>query len=154
MTSIFDRIRAEREDKLAALYLDLRVPRYEQEFYVRYKPLTAKSLGKLSDDMASNMKTMIRSLAASCVKVFYVQDGQECGFDADDPTATTRFDSTLAKALGLTERLGAAEVPLSDPAKIISKLFFTEFDIAKHFNRLTEWSGINNEAVDEELLGE
>jgi hypothetical protein len=133
------------------LYVDLQVPRWESpEIYVRFKPVSATKLNT-SIEYRRKSKTADWSFLAnadvlvdSCIGIYAVMEGnvdEKLSLRPDDPQGSwTKFDSDLAKALGLD---------VNRAVDTCIGLYLTEGDLIETANKLFKWSGIANEEADE-----
>ena len=159
-------LRARREALQEKLYLDLKVPRWDDDggpaIYVRYNPSSPAFLGKTiekakkqkprPDDWMVNANA--DALIQSCVAVFAIEDGtppekatreQQLSLRDGDPAGDwTRFDPDLGFSLGV-EGVQSARA-------VVRKLYFTEGDLLAAASRLVEWSGVAAPEADEDFF--
>jgi hypothetical protein len=144
-------LKARRAEILNELYLDIKVPRWDEpEIFVRFKPVSASRLNKVlekrrkagGEDWAilANADMMIDS----CIGVYAVMGGnrdEKLSLRPGDPKGDwTRFDADLGAALGVEQALATATV---------RALFLTEGDLIEAANQLFNWSGISGQEADE-----
>jgi len=159
-------LRARREALQEKLYLDLKVPRWDDDggpaIYVRYNPSSPAFLGKTiekakkqkprPDDWMVNANA--DALIQSCVGVFAIEDGtspekatreQMISLKDGEPTGDwTRFDHELGFSLGV-EGVQSARA-------VVRKLYLTEGDLLAAANKLVEWSGVAAPEADEDFF--
>lgn len=154
-SALFD-LRAIREKKLAALYIDLPVPRWGDEgtpeIVVRYKPtkpsvaLSATEKRRSAKDPEWLMLANADVLVDACVGVYAVYKGKQYSLRPGEPDGPwTRFDPDLAENLGLSTKRAV---------DVVRALYLTDGDLIGAVNALAEWSGTVLPKVDEEALGE
>lgn len=144
-------LRQRRQEIIDELYMDLRVPRWDDpEIYVRFKPVSASRLNgaieRRRKQKADNWSILANAdmLVDACVGIYASFDGGETQYSLrlDDPEGKwTKFDHELASALGLDDAKSAAEACLG--------LYLTEGDLIDAANRLFKWSGIVIDEADE-----
>jgi hypothetical protein len=159
-------LRARREALQEKLYLDLKVPRWDDDggpaIYVRYNPSSPAFLGKTiekakklkprPDDWMVNANA--DALIQSCVGVFAIEDGtppekatreQQLSLKDGEPTGDwTRFDPDLGFSLGV-EGVQSARA-------VVRRLYLTEGDLLAAANKLVEWSGVAAPEADEDFF--
>ena len=143
-------LHARRAEIVSELYLDIKVPRWDNpEIYVRFRPASAI---KLSNSLDKRRKTNQSDWAIlanadmlidACIGVYAVLDGEhdeKFSLRKNDPNGSwTTFDADLAEALGVTERKATA---------VVQALFLTEGDLIDTANKLFAWSGIAGDEAD------
>jgi hypothetical protein len=151
-------LRKIREEKLEKLFLDVQVPRWNEDggpqIFVRLKPAKPDMVMKKAerrrvtkaDDVIALTQADI--LAECCLGVFIKADGREFSLrinDAEGPL--TKFDPDLAVALGLEPNVGAAAV--------VRALFVGgDGDLVQASMQLGVWSNVSIPQDDEETLGD
>lgn len=157
-------LRKRRQAALETLYLDLKVPRWDEDggpaVYVRYAPIdpaaAIKAVQKRSkarprpDDY--QLLATIDVLLGACRGVYAVEgdpaDGQVTRYslrDGDPYGEWTRFDHDLANTLGIEHERAV---------DIVRGLYFTDGDILGAYAQLSEWSGLTAQTqADEAFLG-
>jgi hypothetical protein len=151
LTSPLASLRKRRAEIIEDLYLDIKVPRWENpEIYVRFKPLSTVKLGA-SLERRRKSKVDDWSLLAnadmlvdSCLGVYAVVDGDlnnKLSLAPGDPKGVwTKFDPALAAALG---------VDAQRAVDVCQALYLTEGDLIDTANKLFTWSNVSGEQADE-----
>ena len=143
-------LRARREEIVNELFIDIKVPRWENpEIFVRLSPASAT---KLSHSLEKRRKAggsdwaMLANadmLINSCIGVYAVLDHDsetKYSLRPGDPNGEwTKFDGDLADALGVTERRATS---------VVQALFLTEGDLIDAANKLFTWSNIAGDEAD------
>lgn len=150
-TSPLASLRARRAEIVDDLYLDIKVPRWEDpEIYVRFKPVSTVKLNA-AIDRRRKQKTDDWSFLAnadmlvdSCIGVYAVLNGdttQKLSLAPGDHKGTwTKFDPSLAAALG---------VDANRAIDVCQALYLTEGDLIDTANKLFRWSNVSDEEADE-----
>jgi len=144
-------LRARREQLVNELYLDIKIPRWDEpELFVRFKPVSAVRLNNAIERRRKQKGDDWSILANAdmlidcCIGVYATLEGnhdEKFSLRENDPHGTwTKIDQDLAKALGI-EAERASDVCVN--------LFFTEGDLIDVANKLFKWSGIAGEEADE-----
>jgi hypothetical protein len=141
-------LRAQRQEIREKLHLDLRVPRYEDDVFVRYSPPTQAQIKRHTErakktrggDTGAFVETLV--LAECCQGVFQKNaSGEPIG----SPEEWPKFDADLAEYLGAPEAKRAVDV--------VKALYFTDGDIISTAAGLMKWAGFADEQVAEEYEG-
>lgn len=145
-------LRARRKKAEAALYLDLRVPRYDPPLYVRYRPAKQREVNAANDSAAASkdpdrfVTANALVLTHACMGVFEVVDGKEVSIDEKDRGGDwPKFDAQLAQLLEIPED--------SKPTAIVRCLYLTDGDVTSACAELTVWSGDVRRRTEEETEG-
>lgn len=132
---------AKRAAARAELFLDLSVPDYLErlgiDLYIRFKPLPLAVTTRLleqtrkskSADRVANANAA--ALAAGCVGIYHVQDGQDVPFTADGRGEWPRFDEDVARLIGAS---------WVNPTSLVRDLYFTDDQVAAAVTRVQQWS--------------
>lgn len=148
--SVLATLRERREQAVAALHKDLRVPRLEPPVYVRFRPISQPAIEQANkrasaskaDDAATAANAAV--LAGACIGVFEVdEDGAEVSVDPDNAT-WPQFDKRLARLLGV--KAGKA-------ADVVRALYLTDGDVIATVTKLAEWSGFNEAELERDAAG-
>lgn len=157
-------LRARRVEALQHLYVDLKVPRWDDDggpaVYVRYQPVdpetAQKAVRKRQQAKPRPDKHLLLAtcdvLLGACIGVFAVEGESAEGGDpvrlslreGDERGEWTKFDGDLAEALGIDHRRAT---------DIVRGLYLTEGDIWAASQALAEWSGIAVPQADDAFLG-
>lgn len=144
-------LRAARKKALDGLTVDLKVPGYEPDLYVRFRPIKQRELD-LANEKAAASKEADRIVVANavvlshaCLGVFGIVDGKPEG----DPSSWPRFDEELAKALGLMDN-GENVPPVTD---IVRALYLTDGPLIGAAEALNAWSAPAVQRREDELAG-
>jgi len=151
ITTPFLVLRNRREQIVNELFIDIKVPRWEDpEIYVRFKPVSATKLNATIDRRRKqkgddwSLLANADMLVDSCVGVYAVVDGDKdnkLSLRLDNPNGPwTKFDPELATALGV-DATRAADACIA--------LYLTEGDLLETASKLFKWSGITNDEADE-----
>lgn len=166
-TSALATLRARREQIQKDLYLDVKVPRWDENggpsIYLRLAPASPAFLGKVMEQRKKTKKTsddwIINAnadvLIKFCEGVFAIE---EPGVEPKDATREqmlslregdphgewTKIDMDLAEALGLDSSVGAV--------RTVRALFFTDGDLVQVANKLAEYSGVTQNEADEDFF--
>jgi hypothetical protein len=161
-TSRLASLRTKRAETLAALHIDLYVPRYSQpELVVRYGPLDPDLLNaamerrkkrKTSTPGGSEEWLTLAyadALIDSCRGVYGEMDGQRFSLlsDLNDDPHTCGFDADLGKLIAADD-----EVPPTRAVDVVKMLYFTKSEIIGALTRLSEWSGVEMPDAEEAFL--
>lgn len=144
-------LKARREQIVNDLYIDLKVPRWDEpEIFVRFKPVSATKLNATIDRRRKSKHDDWSFLANadmlvdSCIGVYAVLNGntdEKLSLRLNDANGEwTKFDPDLADALGVVANR-AVDACIA--------LYLTEGDLIDTANRLFKWSNIANEEADE-----
>jgi hypothetical protein len=162
-------LRKRREALQAEMYLDLKVPRWDDDggpaIYVRCKTMSPafmsasvdkrkkpSRMGKRDQDwvVLANADVLVNS----CIGVYAIEDGtppsqasreQMLSLRDGDPQGEwTTFDPDLAFSLGLDGENPSA-------VRVVRALFFTDGDLLNAINRLATFSGLSNPTADEDF---
>ncbi|HTW17083.1 MAG TPA: hypothetical protein VMF51_18275 [Nocardioides sp.] len=153
--SILDGIRARRDRAKAALFVDIKVPRYEPELWVRFKPTEQKRIdaagekARKSKDDHRIVNANATLLAEACIGVFEVDaDGEKVSIDPADrstnPDDWPQFDKRLARLL---------EIPAGKAVEVVRGLYLTDGDIISTAAELGEWSGYSRDMLEQDTAG-
>lgn len=149
--SVLDTLRQEREAKLAGLWIDLRVPRYDTPLYVRFKPITSPALARLmaraeegskrSDD--AQFYGHIGVLAETVVGVFVKNANGECVSPLDGSLDNLpKFEASLADGMGIPHD--------GSVASIIKKFYLADGDIFRVSQAIQDFSGFSADPLEAE----
>jgi len=142
-------LRARRAEIVDNLWVDLRVPRWDNpKIFVRYAPVSAVKLNtaierrrkEKGDDWS--LLANADMLVDSCIGIYgELDDGTQISLRDGDPSGKwTTFDPDLAKALG---------VEVERAVDTVRSLYLTEGDLIDASNKLFRWSGIAGDEADE-----
>jgi hypothetical protein len=160
-------LRARRDQIQKELYLDVKVPRWDEgggpSVYIRLSPAAPSFFGKVIEQRKKQRATqpdwMVNAnadvLIKHCEGVFLIEEPNLSPKDAlpeqmlslrdGDPSGVwTKIDMDLAAALGLDSSVGTV--------RTIRALFFTEGDLIQVANKLAEYSGITQGEADEDFF--
>lgn len=146
-------LRARREQLVNELYIDIKVPRWDEpELYVRFKPVSAVRLNSAIERRRKQKGDDWSILANAdmlidcCLGVYAVMNGdteEKLSLREGNPHGSwTKIDKDLANALGI-EAERASDACMG--------LFFTEGDLIDVANKLFKWSGIAGDEADEDF---
>lgn len=144
-------LRARREQIVDGLYIDIKVPRWDEpEIFVRFKPVStirlSAAIEKRRKSKDENWSVLANAdvLIDSCIGVYALTSADpeaKLSLRLNDPFGKwTKFDMDLCQALGL-EASRASDAVLG--------LYLTEGDLIETANRLLRWSNIASDEADE-----
>lgn len=156
--SVLADLRARRTKLVKALFIDLKVPRWDDDggpsIWVRYKPSDPGKIDDINGKRDEARKTEGKDwyvnanadiLIDSCIGVFAKDGDATYSLKPDDPTGPwTTFDTDLAVSLGLDAK-GARDA--------VKALYLTNGDLIGAALRLNSWSGEASITADEEFSG-
>jgi len=153
--SALSRLREIREQAVAKLYKDLKVPRWDEygaEIWVRYGPLDVTHLNEATQRREKDKKrnpgwvllANCDGLVKSCIGVYALVEGRKYSLRPGDADGEwTKFDDDLARALG---------IDATRAVEVVRALYLTDGDIISTIMTLGEWSNTQITEVDEEYL--
>lgn len=151
-------LRERRKKRRETLKYDLRVPGYDPEVFVRFKPVAQAKLvaaTKRADKSKSPDALALANAALlidACLGVFQLDsDGTPVSIDPDnlthDEADWPKFDDRLGQLLADEgEILGSA-------TSVCRALYENDMALSRHTNMLLEWSQSMNEDLDREHEG-
>jgi hypothetical protein len=170
---LFD-MRTIRAGKLAKLYKDLEVPRWDEgghpKVMIRYRPISQTSaLNSVEKRQSSKAKDWVMlanadQLVQSCVGVYVLKDDDAFTLAPDgswvefDPKGAGEAEFVGFSGPRAPELAAAFGINLDGEASkavaLCKGIYFTEGDMAGALQQLTMWSAKVIPAADEEALGE
>lgn len=157
-SSIVDRLRKQREAAMENRTVDLDVPGYGGDLFIRYGQLDTKTLSRMGDNILKTEKDRVQRailvamdvLIAACEGVYVRDNGQEVGVhEILGDEAPVRFDMRLAEWLKFVDEL--PETPTA--RSIVMKLFIdNELAIGAQSQVLQRWMVSNENKLSEELM--
>lgn len=151
-------LRERRKARRAKLNLDLRVPGYDPEIYIRFQPADLSRLAaelkkaELSKERDAVALANAALLIEACAGLFQVtQAGTEVSIDPADPTPDP------AKWLRFGPELGAMLADegetLNRASDVVRALYDNDMAMAAAATRLIEWSQSMDQELDRENSG-
>lgn len=157
-------LKAQREEILSTLYIDLRVPRWPNEIWVRYAPLKSAKVDesikrRAANEFEANEASLLVHadiLISACIGIYQTLDGDftkkyalrldENGEPEEFPTEQfTRFDKNTAAFIGLND------FQSNTATNIVRALYLTDGDLIDASNVVSNWSSKANERAEEDF---
>lgn len=146
-------LRARREQKIAKLFKDIEVPRWDEvgpPVFVRFKPVADERVTAItkrfekSKDRNKDVIVNALILSEGCVGVYQLIEKKLVSIDEGNAPPT--FNERLAELLGLDDTSGGV-------VDIARALYFTDGDLLGCSSKLAEWSGYTLDETDREIEG-
>lgn len=144
-------LRGRREQAVAELFTDLKIPRYDPPIFVRFKPIEQKRIDAMTATIerskAKDKRVAANAalLAEATIGVFEVIDGEKVSVDPEDRDGDwPRFDMRLAELF---------EVQAVKAADVVREVYLTDGDIIATVMQVGEWSGYNLDEIQADFEG-
>jgi hypothetical protein len=142
-----------RAEILKTLYIDLRVPRYDEpEVWVRFKPVNTVHMNAVLEKRRKSkepdwgLKANAEVLINSCIGIYamFPEDtNAKYSLREGDPLGEwTKFDTALAKALDITPD------DHDSATSVVRSFYMADGDLVDTTERLLKWSNISNNEAD------